>query len=382
MQASWRNPTKPTKLFIPNDVEFNWNRLEYHSKITSGGLMTEQLETAEFTNTLQFRLGRKIADGGMGSVYEATIFGSEGFEKTVALKTIREKFTGDQDFVELFIGEAKLVANLVHQNIVQIYKLGKWGKSFYIAMEYVNGVNFQQFMNRHLELGIKVPVELGVFIISRICRGLEYAHSKKDTFGNSLSVVHRDVSPKNLIISAEGEVKITDFGIAKARNLMKDQEGQVLMGKAQYMSPEQAQYLPTDRRSDLFSLGLVSYELLTGEPVFGSTEETTIILDNVARKIIPEPRNLNPDVPEPVQKILMKALERSLDKRYQDAGKMGYDLEYFMYHKGYGPTIVTLEKYMRNLFSDLYQSPMKDTYPAVKPLPTADGDGSITAKDD
>ena len=229
--------------------------------------MTEQLEATEFTDTLQFRLGRKIADGGMGSVYEATIFGSEGFEKTVALKTIREKFTGDRDFVELFIGEAKLVANLVHQNIVQIYKLGKWDKAFYIAMEYVNGVNLQQFMNRHIELGIKVPVELGVFILSRICRGLEYAHSKKDAFGNSLGVVHRDVSPKNLIISAEGEVKITDFGIAKARNLMKDQEGQVLMGKAQYMSPEQAQYLPTDRRSDIFSLGLVSYELLTGEPV-------------------------------------------------------------------------------------------------------------------
>ncbi len=343
--------------------------------------MTNQMEVLEFTDSLHFRLGRKIADGGMGSVYEATLFGSEGFEKTVAVKTIREKFTGDNDFVELFIGEAKLVADLVHQNIVQIYKLGKWGKTFYIAMEYVNGVNLQQFMNRHLELGIKVPIELGVFIISRICRGLEYAHAKRDRFGNPLTVVHRDVSPKNLMISAEGEVKITDFGIAKARNLMKDQEGQVLMGKAQYMSPEQAQYLPTDRRSDLFSLALVSYELLTGEPVFGSTEDTTIILDNVSRKIIPEPRKINPDVPEPVQKILMKALERTLDKRYQDAGKMGYDLEYFMYHKGYGPTIVTLEKYMRNLFSDLYQNPMEKSYPRVKPLPTEKGAGSTAEKE-
>ncbi|HXX95044.1 MAG TPA: serine/threonine-protein kinase, partial [Planctomycetota bacterium] len=202
-------------------------------------------------------------------------------------------------------------------------------------------------------------VELGAFIISRICRGLEYAHSKRDKFGTPLGVVHRDISPKNLMISSEGECKITDFGIAKARNLMKDQEGQVLMGKAQYMSPEQAQYMPTDPRSDIFSLGVVMYELLTGESVFGSTEDTTVILENVVVRDIPRPRDINPDIPEPLEKIMLKALERNLTKRYQDAGKMGYDIEYFMYHKGYGPTIVTLEKYMRQLFPKLYQSPFE-----------------------
>ncbi|MBI2932500.1 MAG: serine/threonine protein kinase [Planctomycetes bacterium] len=302
---------------------------------------------------------RKIAEGGMGAIYEAVLYGSEGFEKTVAIKTIRERYTADRDFVDMFIGEAKLVADLVHQNIVQIYKLGRVGATYYIAMEYVHGVNLQEFMNRHHELRIKVPIDLGAFIISRVCRGLDYAHSKRDRQGQLIGVVHRDISPKNMMISSEGEVKITDFGIAKARGLMKDQEGQVLMGKAQYMSPEQAQYMQTDRRSDIFSLGVVTTELLTGENVFGSTEETTIILNNVVHRELPRPRNINPDIPEALEKILMKALDRNVIKRYQDAGKMGYDLEYFMYHKGYGPTIVTLEKYMRQLFPSLYMAPLE-----------------------
>jgi serine/threonine-protein kinase len=319
----------------------------------------EPAEAYEFKDTYQFRFTRKIADGGMGSIYEAVLSGSEGFEKTVTIKTIREKFTGDADFVDMFIGEAKLVADLVHQNIVQIYKLGRIQNTYYIAMEYVHGINLQQFMNRHLEQSLRVPTELGAFIISRVCRGLEYAHSKRDKQGQPLGVVHRDISPKNLMISAEGEVKITDFGIAKARNLMKDQEGQVLMGKAQYMSPEQAAYLPTDRRSDIFSLGVVMYEMLTGEPAFGAHDDTTVILENVQKKEIRPPREINPDIPEALEKILMKSLERTISRRYQDAGQMGHDIEYFMYHKGYGPTIVTLEKYMRQHFPQLYLAPME-----------------------
>jgi serine/threonine-protein kinase len=333
----------------------------------------------EFRDNYKFRFTRKIAEGGMGAIYEALLFGSEGFEKTVTIKTIREKFTGDRDFVDMFIGEAKLVADLVHQNIVQIYKLGRIGNTYYIAMEYVQGINLQEFMNRHLELGQKVPIDLGAFIISRVCRGLEYAHSKRDKSGVSLGVVHRDISPKNLMISSEGEVKITDFGIAKARNLMKDQEGQVLMGKAQYMSPEQAQYMPTDARSDIFSLGVVMFELLTGESIFGSTEETTVILENVVVKDIPKPRDINPEIPEALEKIMLKALDRNLTKRYQDAGKMGYDMEYFMYHKGYGPTIVTLEKYMRQLFPQLYKAPLQKEESAPKPAPArpADSDRAL-----
>ncbi len=323
----------------------------------------------EIIDKNRYRLHRKIADGGMGSVYEAILYGSDNFQKVVTIKTILERFSSDRDFVDMFIGEAKLVADLVHQNIVQIYQLGKFQNMYYIAMEYINGVNLQEFMNKHHELGKRAPIDLSVFVISRIVRGLEYAHSKRDKEGNALGVVHRDISPKNLMISSEGEVKITDFGIAKARNLMKDQEGDVLMGKAQYMSPEQAQYLPTDRRSDLFSLAVVMLELLSGTNVFGA-DDTTVILQNVVHREIPPPRTINKEIPEDLEKIILKALERDVNKRYQSASDMGYDLEYFLYHKGYGPTIKSIEKYMRTVFPPLYtldpedaKSPPATIYP-------------------
>lgn len=311
-------------------------------------------QVSEFTDNLRIRLTRKIAEGGMGAVYECQILGPEGFEKTAAVKMIKERYTKDADFVERFVGEAKLVANLVHENIVQIYKLGKIGNSYVILMEYVHGVNLQEFMNRHLEQGLKVPVDLGCFIISRICRGLEYAHNKRDKHGIPLGVVHRDISPKNLMISSEGQVKITDFGVAKARNLMKDDEGVIVVGKVSYMSPEQAQFMPTDRRSDLFSLGVVMYELLTGERLFGGSSDTKIIIDNVISKKLPKPSEKNPLINEDLEKILIKSLDRDPKRRYSDAGEMVYDLEYFIYHKGYGPTIKALELYMRQHFKAIY----------------------------
>ncbi|MBI5368532.1 MAG: serine/threonine protein kinase [Planctomycetes bacterium] len=298
---------------------------------------------------------RKIADGGMGSVYEGVQYGAEGFEKVVAIKAIQESLSKDAEFVEMFIGEAKLVADLVHQNIVQIYQLGKVGNIYYIAMEYLEGVNLQEFMNRHYELGLKVPVELGVFIISRVARALEYAHRKTDRNGNPLGVVHRDVSPKNVMISTEGVVKLTDFGIAKAANYMRNQEGDVLMGKAQYMSPEQAQYMQTDRRSDIFSLAVVMFELMTGQNLFGS-DKTSVILENVVYREVPRPSTIIPDFPQDVERIMMKALERKVENRFQDAGRMGYELEYYMYHDRFGPTNVTLEKYMNRVFPELFRS--------------------------
>ena len=308
----------------------------------------------EFQDTYHFKLARLLAEGGMGNIYEAILCGDEGFEKRVAIKMVREEFSNEKDFVKLFIGEARLVADLVHQNIVQIYKLGKVENSYYIAMEYVHGVNLRELMAKHEEVGTKIPVELGAFIISRVCRGLEYAHAKTDPQGNPLGVVHRDINPNNLMIATEGEVKITDFGVAKAQNFMEDKEGKVIMGKAPYMSPEQAKGGKTDKRSDIFSLGTVMFELLTGESLFSHGEDVKQVMENVCSMTIPPPRQLNPEIPEALEAIILKALERDLAKRYPDAGKFGYDLEYFMYHKGYGPTIQTLEKHLRLLFPKLY----------------------------
>jgi serine/threonine protein kinase len=305
----------------------------------------------DFSN---YTLIRKIADGGMGSVYEAILHGPEGFRKVVAIKTILEKYSANPEFIQNFIGEAKLVADLVHQNIGQIYQLGKFGNQYYMAMEYIKGVNLQEFISRHQELGRQVPLEIGVFMISRVCRGLEYAHKKRDKDGRLLGVVHRDISPKNLMISSEGEVKITDFGIAKARNLMLDREGEVVLGKYAYMSPEQFQYLPTDRRSDIYSLAIVLFELLTGASALSFRSQRGAIPGQRLNLEIPPPRTINPEIPEELERIMLKGLERDLAKRYQRAGEMAYDLEYHMYHKGYGPTIKTLEEYMSTLFPDQY----------------------------
>ncbi len=305
----------------------------------------------EIVDTTHFKLIRKLAEGGMGAVYEAVQLGTEGFEKTMAIKTILEDYSSNPEFVEMFIGEAKLVADLVHQNIVQIYQLGKLNKIYYIAMEYINGVDLGAFMDRHNKLGVELPVDMATFIISRVSRGLEYAHAKKDREGNLLRVVHRDISPGNIMMTWEGVVKVTDFGIAKARNLMKDREGEVLLGKIQYMSPEQAEFKQTDHRSDIFSLGVVMYELLSGKQLFAD-ENTVVALRNISVKKIPPIRTVNPRVPEEVEKILNKALERDRTKRYQLAGGFGYDLEYYMYNNRFGPTNVTLEKYLAKLFPD------------------------------
>ncbi len=307
------------------------------------------MEMKKIEETKTYELVRLIAKGGMGSVYEAKQFGAEGFEKTVAIKTILESYSQNDEFVRMFVGEAKLVADLVHQNIVQVYQLGHSDDLYYIAMEYVDGVNLEEYLDRHWRLKRDLPIELGAFIVSRVCRGLEYAHKKRGRDGHPLNIVHRDISPKNLMITYEGVGKLTDFGIAKARQLMEQREGEVLMGKVEYMSPEQAEYLPTDRRSDLFSLGIVMFEVLTGVHIF-AVEDIYETLDNVKFKPIPDARHYRSDIPDDLMKILMKALTRDPDERYQDAGTMGYELERYMYHDRFGPTNVTLGRYLRELF--------------------------------
>ena len=299
---------------------------------------------------------RLLARGGMGSVYEARQTGAEGFEKTIAIKTIIESFSQDPEFVRMFVGEAKLVADLVHQNIVQVYQLGQAASRprlpvkdmYYIAMEYVDGANVEDYLDEHWRLKRELPIELGAFIVSRVCRGLEYAHDKRGSDGHLLNIVHRDVSPRNIMMTFERVVKLTDFGIAKARHLMEQREGEVLIGKAEYMSPEQADYEPTDRRSDIFSLGIVMFEILTGMHIFAvkDTEET---LHNVRFKPVPDPREYQPDISPELARICLKALERDVEKRYQDAGTMGYEIESYMYSDRFGPTNVTLGRYLRGL---------------------------------
>lgn len=298
---------------------------------------------------IRYEIVRKIAEGGMGIVYEAEQYGARGFVKRVAIKVIRQNWASDKMFLENFIGEAKLVADLIHNNIVQTYHLGETRGVYFIAMELIRGVNLEQFTLKLKEKNVILPIELAVFIVSRVVRGLAYAHAKTDKNGNPLGIVHRDVSFKNIMLAFEGEVKLTDFGIAKARGFLKDNEGEILAGKAEYMSPEQADFQITDKRSDLFSAGVVLSSLVLGYNIFkGETSKESREL--VIKKPTPDFTKLDSRIDSRLNYILTRALEKDREKRYQSADEMLYDLEYYIYHAGYGPTTESLGKFTRNLF--------------------------------
>ena len=233
-----------------------------------------------------YRVIKKIATGGMGSVYLAEQLGAEGFRKIVAIKTIKREFLQNEENVRLFVGEAKLVADLIHENVLQVYQLGETGGVYYIVMEYANGHNLADFIKEHKTRQKVTNVEIGAFIISRVARALDYAHKKNDINGKPLNVVHRDVTPSNVIITFNGVVKLTDFGIAKAVTMKTPDEAEVIMGKLPYMSPEQAKFQGTTPQSDIFSLGLVMYELLTNVVVYNVNDIDDLVdkMDNFSIK--------------------------------------------------------------------------------------------------
>ncbi|MFN3409263.1 MAG: serine/threonine protein kinase [Limisphaerales bacterium] len=300
-------------------------------------------------NDFRYEIVRKLYEGGMGVVYEAEQLGAREFVKRVAIKVIRQHYASQPQFIENFIGEAKLVADLIHTNIVQTYHLGETNGVYFIAMELIRGVNLEQFAQQLADKRRQLPRELAVFIVSRVCRGLAYAHAKTDKDGRHLGIVHRDVSFKNIMIAFEGDVKLTDFGIAKARGFLTDNEGEVVAGKPDYMSPEQADFQITDRRSDLFSAGVVLAHLLLGRNIFkGDSPEAS--RHRIMTMAIPDFRALDNRIDDRLNHILQKAMTRDLAARYASADEMLFDLEHYIYHSGYGPTNETLGKFMRELF--------------------------------
>jgi len=312
-------------------------------------------------NEFRYEIIRKIFEGGMGVVYEAEQHGTRQFVKRVAIKVIRQTYADQKQFIDNFIGEAKLVADLIHTNIVQTYHLGDTNGICFIAMELIRGVNLEQFEQQLRDKRRQLPKELAVFIVSRVARGLGYAHAKTDKDGRPLGIVHRDVSFKNIMIAFEGDVKLTDFGIAKARGFLTDQEGEVVAGKADYMSPEQADFQITDKRSDLFSAGVVLLHLLLGKNLFkgSSAEESRQLIMTMA---IPDFRKLDDRIDDRLNEILHRTLARDLSRRYTTADALLYDLEHYIYHTGYGPTNETLGKYIRVLFGQTVPPPA----PAIK----------------
>jgi len=239
-------------------------------------------------------------------------------------------------------------------------------------MEFVQGVNLEQFLERHAALGRRMPVDIAAFIVSRIARGLTYAHQKCDKEGRLLGIVHRDIGPKNVMIAHEGDVKLTDFGIAKALDLMHNEEGQVIAGKDEYLSPEQASYAVTDARADLFPLGIVLTELLLGKNIFRNADRL-VSRENILKLPIPLFSTHRSDIPPKLEAIIQKALQRDRDKRYACAYDMLNDLEIYLYSDGYGPTNEKLGVYLQDIMgpenvpSPVIPSPLPAILPRANP---------------
>ena len=306
-------------------------------------------------NEFRYEITRKIFEGGMGIVYEAEQHGARDFVKRVAIKVIRPNFGSQKMFMDNFVGEAKLVADLIHTNIVQTYQLGEANGLCFIAMELIRGVNLEQFTHQISDKKRVLPKELAVFITSRVARGLAYAHNKADKDNKPMGIVHRDVSFKNIMIAFEGDVKLTDFGIAKAKGFLTDQEGEVVAGKPDYMSPEQADFQVTDKRSDIFSTGVVLAHLLLGRNIFkgANADESR---QRIMQQPIPDFRSLDPRIDDKLNDLLHHCLARDLNHRYATADQLLTELEFYIYGAGYGPTNETLGKYIRELFG---QEPVK-----------------------
>jgi eukaryotic-like serine/threonine-protein kinase len=291
----------------------------------------------------------RISVGGMAEVFKAKSYGVEGFEKIIAIKRILPTMGEDRDFIKMFIDEAKIAGQLAHANICQIFELGRIDGSHFIAMEYIWGKDLLQIQNRLRKIKQQMPVTQACFSIAKVLEGLDYAHRKRDPLGRPLEIVHRDCSPQNVLVSYEGEVKVIDFGIAKATSRNSRTMAGVLKGKFGYMSPEQVRGLPLDRRSDIFALGTMLYECLTGERLFqGETDFST--LEKVRNVDIATPRSINPAIPEEVERVILKALAKDVDDRYQWCSEMLTDLQAFLMGQDVVFTAKTLSSWLKDIF--------------------------------
>jgi len=270
-----------------------------------------------------YLLEKKVAQGGMAELFVAGYERQDGFRRTVAVKRVLPHLAANSDFVNMFIREARLAALLQHPNVVQVIDFGKIKNVYFIAMEYVRGKNLGEIM-ANLKEGM--TVDQAVFIASQVAMGLEYSHSKKDDkSGEALNIVHRDISPQNILISFQGEVKISDFGISKTSSEPSLTHSGVIKGKLAYLSPEQALGQTVDHQADLYALGIVFYEILSGKRLYKFTSDIEAIR-SIPEREIPPIKECRQDIPDELNHIVMKCLEKDKRLRYQSAGELLQDL--------------------------------------------------------
>ncbi|MBX3261376.1 MAG: protein kinase [Labilithrix sp.] len=301
----------------------------------------------------KYTLIRKLAMGGMAELFLAIQKSVAGFEKLLVIKRILPAMNQDKAFIEMLLHEARIAATLSHPNIVQIFDVGQADGQYFIAMEHVHGEDLRSIVRQMKKKGVlEFPLEHALAIVLGMCNGLAYAHDKRDLDGTHLSIVHRDISPQNIVVTFTGDVKIVDFGIAKSDSRVGEQtKSGKLKGKVPYMSPEQARGDAIDARSDLFATGTMLFELTTGKRLFkGQSEYETLKL--ICEREYPRPSAIHPDYPPDLEAIVMRALAKDPNDRYQSAREMQADLEGFVRQHQIAVSSLALNQFMQSLFEE------------------------------
>ncbi len=299
----------------------------------------------------RYILVKKLATGGMAEIWLSRQSGLAGFNRFIVIKKILSHLAEEQTFVDMFRDEARMSAQLTHPNIVQVYDLGESDGTFFIAMEYIAGENLAALAWRGVKRNNPLSPPFAARILADSCKALHYAHHLKGSDGVPLEIVHRDISPQNILVTYEGEVKVVDFGIAKAASKSQHTKTGMLKGKFSYMSPEQCLGHPVDKRSDIFALGIVLYELCTGKRLF-KHESELMILEMITKRRITPPREVAPNIAPALEAIILKALEKDVEQRYQTAQEMQIALEDYLRSERRISTNADLSSFMRELFGD------------------------------
>lgn len=305
----------------------------------------------------QYYLIEKIAQGGMAEIYKGLAYDVNGLKRTVCIKKILPHISASPEFIDTLVNEAKIAVKLSHGNIAQTYDLGKVGNDYFMVMEYVHGKSLSQVAKRAKQMGEPVPLPLLTYIAAEVANGLDYMHRRSDDQGNPLNIVHRDISPQNILISYSGTIKLIDFGIALAANRLGFTEAGILKGKFSFMSPEQARGENLDHRSDIFSLGVVIHEALTEQRLFKADDNRETIR-NVRKAHVVPPSTLNSAIPEAFDKICMRALAKDRRHRYTTAAEMRDELNKLLYKEYPNFQAADLAKYMHHLFPEEVERPV------------------------
>lgn len=315
----------------------------------------------------RYQLLKLLARGGMGEVWLARQAGMDGFEKLVVIKRILPHLAEEEAFVDMFLDEGKIAARLNHSNIVNIFDLGQEGEYYFLAMEYIHGEDIRRIWKQASRTGSALSPALACRIIADACAGLDFAHKKADQQGRPLHIVHRDVSPHNIIVSFDGGVKVIDFGIARARGRISHTATGTLKGRFEYMSPEHASGLDVDHRTDVFALGVVLWESLSGRRLFKRDSDTATLLA-VSRCEVPSASSLNPQIPPELDAILFKALAARREDRYEDASAFRLALENWIVSSRQPASNAHLAAFMRRLYAERLAKESSLGHPVIEEI--------------